>query len=1325
MPKFLTTESFTDGDDSKTFYTNPSKSLLPFITTFVNKHKIKVLIDTGATTTSIHEKVLSHMKYLQYIHDNAYSFTLADGIAPFHVLGVVTLSIQFTNTTTTIDAHIASRLCTDMIIGMDYINKYNLNIDIMRQTVSINNHKQIFTMDIDKDYVFRRIPVISSQALVIPPHSNRSTQVYAPISSILSSFVPNSRFVYLSSLLPTHGFLNFRNYRSNIIFSNVSSISHFIKKGICIGFLTCRAQPRSVLYSSFSIPKSFGTTDLSGVIPDSYDSRRRSLSCCNSFGTTDSSGDAPVSNTLHIDESSCSVPFSHSKSCSRQNKHPIFRNLFSFCNNIKSIHPTVDEHLHMLVNKLEDKSLQNDLYSLLVRFQSTFDVTKHNIANTPIQHVINTIPHSPPACKPYPQPDKEEPMYKLVQEFLQAGLIQESHSPYAAPAILVKKKDGSFRFVVDYKKLNLITIKDSSPLPNMEDTIRKLGHGYNYFSKLDLKSGFYQIPIHQTDKEKTAFVTPFGLYQFNVLPMGLKNSPPTFQKVMTDTLHHCRQFSLVYLDDIIVFSKTYSEHVRHLEQVLSALQARKLVLNPPKCELAVQQIDYLGHTISKDRITPMKEKITAILQLQEPRSLVQANKFIGALSWYRKFLPQFASVAAPIHAVTNLSKANRHKFRWRFAQSQAFTKLKEMLTSSPLFLHYPVEGKPLILTTDASGTGIGGILQQEIDGQLHNLYYHSQLMTPCERRYSTIEKEALAIYKCFVRMRSFLLGRNITIMTDHCPLCHIMEKTIRNARVDRITNLIQEYNVEKVIHIKGRENCLPDFLSRYSSEQADDLFEIEYGLSSKSDVPSSSPSSNTENNSTSYVLPVHQIPKILATMTLRPRSNKQRSMSASASVEDDVMSDRNIDSGLSDDHSPPSQIPPKFSQNYFDITKLKIEQEHDPAIQRIVTQLKEYSNNLPFVVKDNLLYKLITPSRNSKRKMEVIYLPSSMISSLIIACHNDPMAGAHFSTDRTYYKIKNHYWWPGMRLAISHHIKSCLPCQQYNISRHKKHGQLHPIAPPDGPFCLIGIDYCGPLKRTPRENQYVLVITDYFTRHITAVALPNCTAETTAQILFNEYFCKYGVPSVILSDQGSHFRNQLMDNIQKLIGYNHIYSTPYHPQTNGIVERFNSTFVPQISKLQDTEDNNWDEYLQAVVFAYNTGIHKTTKYSPFELLYGRLPCLPIHPSPISFTFHKPNDYFKQLQKTLRIYHKAATHNIIHQQQISKEWYDKNRLNPQYKIGDKVLTRIYGLRGKLDPKFASIPKVIVHVKHPVYIVEDENTRIQSQVHVGDLRPILLD
>ncbi|CAF1580791.1 unnamed protein product [Rotaria magnacalcarata] len=361
--------------------------------------------------------------------------------------------------------------------------------------------------------------------------------------------------------------------------------------------------------------------------------------------------------------------------------------------------PNVINYLHSLVKDIENKQQKQDLLSLLLNFYDIFDITKHNIARTPKSHVINTIPHSHPSSRSYPQPDKEEAMYKLIQEFLAADLISQSNSPYAAPAILVKKKYQSYRLVVDYKRLNAITIKDSSPLPNMEDTVSKLGKGFCYFSKLDLKSGFYQIPIDDNDKEKTASITPFGLYQFNVLPMGLRNSPPTFQKVMTDMLKSCH----------------------HLKQVFSALQSKSLVLNPPKCEIAVRQIDYLGHTITKDCIKPIRAKIDAILNIEEPRTLAQANRFLGSLGWYRKFLPKFADIAAQINAVTNLTKSNRRKFKWENPQSQAFRQLKQMLITEPLFLHYPVDDLPLILTIDASDIGIGGVLQQNVNGNMHNL----------------------------------------------------------------------------------------------------------------------------------------------------------------------------------------------------------------------------------------------------------------------------------------------------------------------------------------------------------------------------------------------------------------------------------------------------------------------------------------------------------------------------------------------------------------------------------------------------------------------------
>ncbi|CAM4795211.1 unnamed protein product [Rotaria magnacalcarata] len=719
------------------------------------------------------------------------SFLLADGIASFNVLGLVDLSVEFNSFVTPIKAYIAQHLCTDMIIGMDYINKYNMNINVQKQIVTIQLHNHQIVVPIVSVTKSVKIPVISSTTVLLSSNSARKIPVAIPISSISLPFIPASSFKPHVLIDNKNKNLNFQNYHSDLVLYNTMIFPKVIRKGTCIGYLLCCSMfqtPRTFYSSHHQI---FGTTRCTGITSAHSNLRTNSdLSNRSSILNNDTKYTSPISRYL-------SATVSPSK---------------------KLLNPIVTQHLTSLVENIQNDQHKQDLLSLLKRFSIIFDITKHNIARTPIPHVINTIPHSPPASRAYPQPDREEVMYELIQEFLKAGLISESHSPYAAPAMLIKKKDNSFRLVVDYKKLNVITIKDSSPLPNMEDTIFKLGKGFIYFSKFDLKSGFYQIPINENDKEKTAFITPFGLYQFNVLPMGLRNSPPTFQKVMTETLKACRPFSLVYLDDIIVFSKSFSDHLNHLAHVFSALQDKSLLLNPLKCELAVQRINYLGHTITKNSIQPMNDKIEAILRIQEPRTLAQANRFLGSLGRYRKFLPKFAEIAAPIHSVTNLTRANQRKFKWQPVQSKAFHQLKELLTTEPLFLHFPVDDLPLILTTDASDIGIGGVLQQEVNGQLRNLYYHSQVITPCQRKYSTIEKEALAMYKCLDRICSFVLGRTIIIMTDHCPLCYIMQKSIKNNRVNRITHLIQESNIDKVVHIRGQYNCLPDYLSRYSKE---------------------------------------------------------------------------------------------------------------------------------------------------------------------------------------------------------------------------------------------------------------------------------------------------------------------------------------------------------------------------------------------------------------------------------------------------------------------------------------------------------------------------
>ena len=1128
------------------------------------------MIDTGANRTFISLQALSALQIQQIVQGEQESASLADGSTSLPVLGTLKLSVVISDISISMTTCVVRNLCIELILGMDFIQQYELILDVGKRVVSLCDRGRRITLRLNSD----REDVCGS-----------------------------TRPVYATP--------------------------------ITIGGLT------------------LGTT----TVP-----------------------------TLSLSKSS---------SVNQQ---------------------LVNNHIMKLTRHLSDTMQHDKVTAILRQHTQLLDTSRPAVAINVKPHEIKTHDHPPPSSRPYRStPQKEEEMYKITQDLLYHGLIRKSYSPYAAPALLVPKSDGSWRMVVDYKKLNNITIKDNHPLPHMEQTIQRLGGGYKFFSTLDMKSGFWQIPIKDEDKHKTAFITPDGLYEWNVLAQGLKNSPPSFQRVMVEILAPCRQFSLVYIDDIVVFSRSFDEHVDHMQQLLSILSTYNFQLNPSKCKLFQCQIDYLSHIISEDGFRPNNEKIKAIMNLREPSTLVEANKFLGGLAWYKKFIPRFSSIAAPIHKVTNLTKENRKKFRWEQPQHEAFLQLKQFLTTSPLFLDYPNDNYPLILTTDASKIGIGGTLQQNIEGEIKNLFYHSQVTSSTQRRYDPIEFEALAIWMCFQRMRQYLLGRSIIIYTDHCPLCNMMNSTVKNRRVDRISILLQEFNIEKIIHSKGQHNCLADYLSRHPIQEEQDIFDEDYGITLRKE----------REQPLKGCVPEGTVPLVGAVVT-RSRAKQleiERNRKTTTITPTTMKETSTLDIEEERDQCEHPLVQDIHKQG-LDIERFKLEQRNDPFVQQKILEMEKYPNKCSYLLKDHLLYKLLAMRRNCSTKTKLIYVPSSMIGDLLEAYHSHPLGG-HFGVLRTYLKIRNKFWWPEMKQSIIHYIRSCLPCQQFNVSRSKKPGRLQPIPPPEGPFQLIGMDYCGPLKRTPRGNQYVLCITDYFTRWIVAVAVPDCSAQTTAEALFNEFICKYGVPTVILTDQGTHFLNQLMEAMSKLVGYKHTYSTTYHPQSNGMIERFNATFIPQIAKLQDRENNNWDDYLSPVVFAYNTGCHSTTQYAPYELLFGREPRFPTDQSRTSFTFQRPNDYYEQLKKSMKIIHSHARENIIRKQRQYKTQYDKQRSDPHYAINDRVLIRRHGMKNKLEPKFSITPQIIVREEHPVYVVKDEITQSEARVHVNDIRPIYVE
>ncbi|KAL6417766.1 hypothetical protein ACFW04_014363 [Cataglyphis niger] len=452
---------------------------------------------------------------------------------------------------------------------------------------------------------------------------------------------------------------------------------------------------------------------------------------------------------------------------------------------------------------------------LIDRHQDLFHLPGSKLGFTSvIKHKIATSDEQPINTKQYrfPPVHKEE-IEKQIKELLENDVIKPSESPYNSPLWIVPKKADSkgnkrWRMVIDYRALNEKTIGDAYPLPNITEILDQLGSA-KYFSVFDLASGFHQIPMHESHAGKTAFSTPHGHYEFNRMPFGLKNAPATFQRLMDQVLSGLQGNELfVYLDDIVLYASSLKEHEVKFNKLAERLKKANLKLQPDKCEFLRKEVGYLGHIISDQGVKPDPAKIQAVKEFPTPRNAKNIKQFLGLAGYYRRFIPNFSKTARPL---TNLLK-KEEPFVWKKEQESAFVQLREALCTEPI-LQYPDFTKPFVVTTDASGHAIGGILSQGPIGKDLPISYTSRLLNAAEKNYSTIEKELLAIVYCVNYFRPYLYGRKFDLVTDHKPLIWLHSVKDPTSRLVRWRLKLAEYEYE-VKYKAGKINANADALSR-------------------------------------------------------------------------------------------------------------------------------------------------------------------------------------------------------------------------------------------------------------------------------------------------------------------------------------------------------------------------------------------------------------------------------------------------------------------------------------------------------------------------------
>ena len=456
------------------------------------------------------------------------------------------------------------------------------------------------------------------------------------------------------------------------------------------------------------------------------------------------------------------------------------------------------------------RTKRDKLKTILQSYKSLFDGRKTDVGTVPgIYHSIPTGDATPICTRQWRLPQKAKEIIKEeCQKMLQSKVIEPSTSPWMSPIVLVKKKDGSYRFCADFRNLNHVTTSDVYPLPRLEELIDDLGPSC-VFSVLDARSAYWSIELNPADKPKTAFSDGRNLWQFTRMPYGLKTAGATYQRMINFVLSPVLgRHTLAYLDDIVIYSNNFEEHLQHLEETLDILSKAGFKMNLDKCDLAVNKLKLLGFIVSANGVAPDPDKVKAISEMSPPRNVKEVRRFLGASGFFRRHVKDYATIAAPLTSLTRKDQ----QFKWTESHDKAFDELKQALVTAPV-LRRPDFEAPFEVHTDASGVALGACLIQRIEGQPHAVAYFSRKLKGAEVRYSATDTEALAVIEGVRAFNAYVYGRKFEVFTDHRPLTYIFKRPTRSAKMSRWSHELASYDC-KVTYKQGAVHHMPDLLSR-------------------------------------------------------------------------------------------------------------------------------------------------------------------------------------------------------------------------------------------------------------------------------------------------------------------------------------------------------------------------------------------------------------------------------------------------------------------------------------------------------------------------------
>ena len=799
-----------------------------------------------------------------------------------------------------------------------------------------------------------------------------------------------------------------------------------------------------------------------------------------------------------------------------------------------------------------------------------------------------------------------------LEKGLASGHIVRSKASGGCPVLFVKKGDGSLRMCVDYRALNEATKSIKAALPLIPDLVNTV-QGFKIFTKLDLKSAFNLLRIKKGAEPLTAFTTRYGLFEYRVVPFGLKNAPGHFQAFINDLFKDLIDRGLVaFIDDLLIYSNDIEEHRRLVRLVLQRLLDAGMVVGLSKCLFEVPEVTFVGVKISGDGLSIHQDKLSPILAFARPRTKKQLRSFLGMTVQFRQFIPRYSAIVSPLTALTS-PKAD---FAWSPDCDAAFAAIKLAFEAE----HFLIPANPqaqFFLQSDASDFALGAVLRQKDgNGVLRPIAFHSRKFTKEEINYAIYDKELQAILDSFSVWRHWLIDTPIPIeiQCDHRNLTFYRDPQKLSRRQARNAEFLADFNY-KLVYTKGSHMHIADCLSRapnLSTHQGDPEREVNVRqmlpqtafAESSLDTVTLAPLFPTDD---SHIQEPNSVPPV----DINGSSPWLSNFGLTADMETPRVPGDEIDAiqnpSMTDHTNWPAHVP----------TLLRGDSLPDGIPRAYLRCLERQQDE--FVVKNRRLHRKVTINGV---EAAVPYLAKQARIPQMRQLHE--MMG-HLKSDSITQSLQLRYWWPNLKNDLVAFIRACSTCQLHSRFDRPAPNPMYPLPPPGIPFHTWGIDFMENLPLTDRGNRHVLDAVCYATKFHVAKAVPDTSAKTVALFIY-ELMLRFGAPQIVISDRGSAFMSQVLQEYLSHQAIAHFPTTPYHPQGNGAIERIHLVLMPIIERMTDGCPNKWDHFLGAANFVMNSRVHTVTGFSPFQLTHGISPRLPGDISPLYvFDFNNESD----------------------------------------------------------------------------------------------------